>query len=51
MSKPGKDFHTFNVAKLRKLARSIPNFPLQGRAVSKANREELITYLEEIFKE
>lgn len=51
LTKPDEDYHSFNVVNLRKLARTIPNFPLKGREISKANRDELITELEKIFKE
>jgi hypothetical protein len=34
-----------NVHQLRKLARSIPNFPIKGRDISKANRGTLLDYL------
>lgn len=51
LTKPTEDYRAFNVVNLRKLARTIPNFPLKGREISKANRDELITELEKIFNE
>ncbi len=40
----GEDIERLNVHKLRKLARSIDNFPIRGREISRANRDELIDY-------
>ena len=37
-----------NVHKLRKLARSYENFPIKGREISKANRNELIKYFDSL---
>lgn len=37
-----------NVHQLRKLARSIPNFPIKGRDISKANRGTLLDYLKNL---
>ena len=51
LTKPTDDYHSFTVVKLRKLARTIPNFPLKGREISKAKRDELVIELEKIFKE
>ena len=38
------DIDSMNVHQLRHLARSIPEFPIKGREISRANREELINY-------
>lgn len=40
------DIYSLNVHQLRKLARQIENFPIQGRDISKANRNELLKYFE-----
>lgn len=37
-----------NVHELRKLARSIPSFPIKGRDISKANRQTLLDYFSEL---
>lgn len=37
-----------NVHELRKLARSVENFPIRGRDISKANRSELIEHFKSI---
>jgi len=37
-----------NVHQLRKLARSIEGFPIQGREISLANRSTLLGYFEEL---
>ncbi|MGK9367677.1 BMC domain-containing protein [Melioribacter sp. Ez-97] len=39
---PTEELSKLNVHKLRRLARSFPNFPIKGREISKANRETLI---------
>jgi ethanolamine utilization protein EutM len=39
-----EDIDSMNVHQLRHLARSIPEFPIKGREISRANREELINY-------
>jgi len=39
---------SLNVHKLRHLARSFPNFPIKGREISRANRDELIEHFEKI---
>jgi len=49
--KPDDDYHRYSVAELRKLARSLPNFPLTGREISKSKREELLQFLDYIFKD
>lgn len=47
--RPDEDYHQFNVARLRKLARGVPNFPMEGRRISKANKAELLAELDAIF--
>lgn len=47
---PG-EFENMNVHELRKLARSIKNFPIQGRDISKANRRVLLDYIINLRKE
>ncbi len=37
-----------NVPQLRKLARSIVNFPIKGREISKANRVKLLSYFNQL---
>ncbi|MEK6552986.1 MAG: hypothetical protein AABZ54_06015, partial [Bacteroidota bacterium] len=37
-----------NVHELRHLARSFDNFPIKGRQISRANRDELIEHFEKI---
>jgi microcompartment protein CcmL/EutN len=39
-----EDIDSMNVHQLRHLARSIQEFPIKGREISRANREELINY-------
>ncbi|MFA7287864.1 MAG: BMC domain-containing protein [Melioribacteraceae bacterium] len=39
-----------NVHDLRKLARSLPDFPIKGREISKANRNILIDYFNQLRK-
>lgn len=39
------DIDSMNVHQLRKLARSVSDFPIQGREISKANRTLLLEYL------
>lgn len=52
---PGEDEITLekvnelNVHELRRLARSIENFPIRGREISKANRIELIEHFKKIL--
>jgi ethanolamine utilization protein EutM len=43
-----EELATLNVHKLRHLARSFPNFPIKGREISRANRDELREYFEQI---
>ncbi len=42
------DLSILNVHKLRKLARGMENFPIKGREISRANREELIDYFKKL---
>lgn len=42
------ELSSLNVHKLRHLARSFPNFPIKGREISRANRDELIEHFEKI---
>lgn len=39
---------SLNVHELRHLARSFENFPIKGRQISKANRDELIEYFNQL---
>lgn len=39
----------FNVHKLRRYARSFSGFPIKGREISRANREELLNYFKELI--
>lgn len=39
------EMEDWNVHELRRYARSIPNLPIQGRGISKANRRELLAIL------
>jgi microcompartment protein CcmL/EutN len=43
-----EELSALNVHKLRHLARSFENFPIKGREISRANREELIAFFEQI---
>ncbi len=46
---PSKEnLSTLNVHKLRHLARSFENFPIKGREISRANRDELIEHFDKI---
>jgi len=45
------DIEKMNVHELRKLARSIPGFPIQGRQISKANRTVLLDFLQKLPKQ
>ena len=38
------DIESLNVHQLRRLARDTENFPIKGREISKANRQELLVY-------
>lgn len=44
-----QDLENLNVHQLRKLARSTPGFPIQGREISKANRGELLAYFKNLW--
>jgi microcompartment protein CcmL/EutN len=41
------DLERCSVVELRRLARQAPNLPIQGREISRANREQLIRLLRE----
>ena len=41
---------TLSVMELRRIARSLPNFPLSGRAISAAHKEELVAAFEALAK-
>ncbi len=43
------EFDTWNVHELRRYARSVENFPLHGREISKANRNDLLRLLQPII--
>jgi len=43
-----EELRKLNVHKLRHLARSFPNFPIKGREISRANRDELIEHFDKI---
>jgi ethanolamine utilization protein EutM len=45
---PVDELAVLNVHKLRHLARSFENFPIKGRQISRANRDELIVHFEKI---
>lgn len=42
------EIEKLNVHQLRRLARSTPNFPIQGRNISRANRGELLDYFKDL---
>lgn len=44
-----KNLSDLNVHQLRKLARHTPNFPIQGREISKANRKKLIDFFDSVI--
>ncbi|MEM7167335.1 MAG: BMC domain-containing protein [Planctomycetota bacterium] len=46
-----EELSEMNVHQLRATARSLPNFPLKGREISRANREQLLAALREVFAE
>ena len=46
----GEDLNNLNVHQLRHLARSIEEFPIKGRQISRANREELLVYFKKLGK-
>ncbi len=48
-NKDDSELSSMNVPQLRKLARSNPNFPIQGREISRANRKVLLEYFKEIL--
>lgn len=43
------DLDGLNVHKLRRVARDFENFPIKGRQISKANRDELVEYFKQIL--
>lgn len=43
-----QDVSSLNVHQLRRLARSVEGFPIQGRQISKANRKELVDYFKKL---
>ncbi len=46
---PSKEYlDTLNVHKLRHYARSFENFPIKGREISRANRDELIAFFDKL---
>ena len=45
---PKEELNSFNVHHLRKLARSFEDFPIHGREISKANRQLLLEYFDEL---
>ncbi len=48
VAESNSEYSSMNVPQLRKLARSNPNFPIQGREISKANRKVLLEYFKQI---
>jgi len=45
---PLEDLKALNVHELRHLARTCEGFPIKGRQISKANRDELINYFDQL---
>ncbi len=45
---PKEELEKMNVHQLRHLAREFENFPIKGREISKANRQTLLGYFEQI---
>jgi ethanolamine utilization protein EutM len=45
-----KDLEIQNVHQLRRLARSFDDFPIKGREISKANRNQLLDYFKKLLK-
>lgn len=45
---PKEELEELNVHDLRRLARNQANFPIKGREISKANRQELLEYFKSI---
>lgn len=43
-----EEIEILNVHQLRRLARSIEDFPIQGREISRANRNELLDYFKKL---
>jgi len=46
----GEDINNLNVHQLRHLARSTEEFPIKGRQISRANRDELLVYFKKLGK-
>lgn len=46
---PVEELREMNVHELRKLARATDDFPIKGRDISKANRDLLLSYFEELM--
>ncbi len=44
------DLEIQNVHQLRRLARSVKEFPIKGREISKANRNQLLDYFKDLLK-
>lgn len=44
------NIESMNVHQLRHMARSIPEFPIKGREISRANRNELLNYFRDLKK-
>ena len=44
------DLEVQNVHQLRRLARSVPEFPIKGREISKANRNQLLDYFKDLLR-
>lgn len=45
---PAKSFEEMTVHELRRYARSLPNFPIQGREISRAGKETLLAFLRQL---
>lgn len=45
---PENELRELNVHELRHMARTFENFPIKGRQISKANRDELINYFDKM---
>src|ERR1035437_2565188 len=48
-SPQSEDIESLNVHQLRRLARDTENFPIKGREISKANRQELLEFFRKNF--
>ncbi|GAB4295305.1 MAG: hypothetical protein Kow0098_17570 [Ignavibacteriaceae bacterium] len=49
-SDEGKNLESLSVQELRRLARSTEGFPIKGRQISRANRNELLKYFHDLGK-